>query len=72
MLTEQKMANVEKNHDCRFVESNIAGVNFMVSDQGWAILTESGKRGITGDWNSLGMLAEELIGLKEVYGKKKG
>lgn len=72
MLTDTKMTQIEEKHNCRFVPSVIAGVEFLVSNDGWAIITEGGRRSITGNWDCLDVLAEELIGLKEVYGKKKG
>lgn len=69
MLNDREMTRIEQKYGCKFIPSNIPGVNFMVSKDGWAILTDRGKRGITGGWESADMLAEELIGLKEVYGK---
>jgi hypothetical protein len=71
MLSDKDMTRIENIHNCNFIPSNIPGVLFLISADGWAIITEGGKRSITGDWDALGTLTEELIGLKEVYGKKR-
>jgi len=58
---------LEKQFGYKCFESILKGVGYAYSDTGWAVIDIQKKSIITGDWDVMPTMIEELKGLYEQY-----